>query len=232
MKQTIQILSLVVAVLVSAMLTSCSGDGDDEVSLVKTGNVSDITDEGATITCSFSSDLLGSSMTLGIIYHTDKDDVETYDGWTKTTSDVSGSQYTIKLDELDYDQTYYYRAFLKTGGIYYYGDVRSFTTDYYHIKSISLSEQSITIKKGYREKIYVSFNPSFPTNTDVTWSSEDESVAYISYSDDGYTYDEDGNRNGYCEWCYVRGYAVGSTNITVTTEDGGYTATCHVTVVE
>ena len=57
------------------------------------------------------------------------------------------------------------------------------------------------------------FDPTNASNKNVTWESEDEDVATVA--------------NG-----VVTGVAAGTANITVTTEDGNFHATCAVTVTE
>lgn len=72
---------------------------------------------------------------------------------------------------------------------------------------------STTIEKTKTETLTPTFTPANATNKNVTWESDDEDVA---------TVDEDGE---------VTAVAAGTANITVTTEDGGKTAICVVTVV-
>lgn len=58
--------------------------------------------------------------------------------------------------------------------------VTSRTTSYIKLKSISLSNDSITIKSGATQKIYVvSFYPTNTTNKNVTWKSGNSSVVSI-----------------------------------------------------
>ncbi len=79
------------------------------------------------------------------------------------------------------------------------------------LESISLPETK-SVELGDTLKLTPTFNPSTATNKIVTWSSSNEDVA---------TVDNDGN---------VTPVSVGSTIITVTSEDGNHTATCTVTV--
>ena len=72
---------------------------------------------------------------------------------------------------------------------------------------------STTIEKGKTETLTPTFTPNNATNKNVSWESDDTSVA---------TVDEDG---------VVTAIAAGTANITVTTEEGGKTAICVVTVV-
>ncbi len=72
---------------------------------------------------------------------------------------------------------------------------------------------STTIEKTKTETLTPTFTPTNATNKNVSWESDDTSVATVS--DAG----------------VVTGVAAGTANITVTTDDGGKTATCVVTVV-
>ena len=78
---------------------------------------------------------------------------------------------------------------------------------------VSLNETSATLNRGDTLQLTPSFTPADATNKNVTWSSGNDNVA---------TVDENG---------IVTAVAAGDATITVTTEDGGKTATCDVTVV-
>ena len=82
------------------------------------------------------------------------------------------------------------------------------------INSVSIDKKSIEIKVGDVEMLKVTINPSNASNKNVYWTSSDQSVA---------TVDNTGK---------VTAVKVGDATITVTTEDGGKTATCKVTVNE
>jgi hypothetical protein len=62
-----------------------------------------------------------------------------------------------------------------------------------------------------------SLNPSDATNQNVTWKSSDETILKVEKGSDGLS-------------CKVTALKVGKATVTVTTEDGGKTATCEVTV--
>lgn len=79
------------------------------------------------------------------------------------------------------------------------------------LESISLP-RTMTVNMGSTLKLEPTFNPSTATNKKVTWTSSNEAVAAV---------DNNGN---------VTPVSVGSTIITVTSEDGNKTATCTVTV--
>ena len=80
------------------------------------------------------------------------------------------------------------------------------------VQSVSLRETAV-VELGDTLTLEAIINPSTATNKIVTWSSSDESVA---------TVDNAGR---------VTPVSVGSTVITVTTQDGNFTASCTVTVV-
>ncbi len=68
---------------------------------------------------------------------------------------------------------------------------------------------------GQSEEIFARLTPYNATNQNVTWVSDNPSVVAI---------EPDGLK------VTVRGVAVGTANVTVTTQDGGKTATCRVEV--
>ena len=84
------------------------------------------------------------------------------------------------------------------------------------VSSVSLNTTSITLTLGDRDnesyQLQATVNPSNAENKDVNWSSESGTVASV---------DNTG---------LVRARNEGTTNITVTTVDGGKTATCKVKV--
>jgi len=79
------------------------------------------------------------------------------------------------------------------------------------VASVSLNKTSITIAAGSTETLTATISPSNATNKYVTWTSNNTGIATVS----GGT---------------VTGVAAGTATITVTTQDGGKTATCAVTV--
>ena len=80
------------------------------------------------------------------------------------------------------------------------------------VSSVSLNKSSTTINKGNSETLIATVYPVDATNKAVTWSSNNTSVATVSSG-------------------IVTGVSAGSATITVRTSDGGFTATCQVTVI-
>ncbi len=80
------------------------------------------------------------------------------------------------------------------------------------VTSISLNKETASVTAGGSTSLSFTIEPADATNQNVTWSSSDEAVATVS--DNG----------------VVTGVAEGEATITVTTEEGEFTATCIVTV--
>lgn len=80
------------------------------------------------------------------------------------------------------------------------------------VNGVSLNKPTLTLTVGSSETLIPTISPTNATNKNVTWSSSNTSAASV-------------DNNG-----KVSAIDVGSTTITVTTQDGGYTAHCTVTV--
>ena len=82
------------------------------------------------------------------------------------------------------------------------------------VTGVKLDKTTAQMKPGETLKLTATIEPPTATNKEVTWKSSNEKVA---------TVDQSGN---------VKAVANGEATITVTTKDGGKTATCTVTVNE
>ena len=82
------------------------------------------------------------------------------------------------------------------------------------VQSVGLNNSTLELSEGEGAQLTAHFNPENATNKNVTWRSDNEGIAKV---------DQNGN---------VVGQTPGTTTITVTTEDGGKTASCEVTVKE
>ncbi|MBO4266820.1 MAG: Ig-like domain-containing protein [Lachnospiraceae bacterium] len=99
-----------------------------------------------------------------------------------------------------------------------YGDIRikALTNWSAHVTGVSLAPR-MNIKAGELAEIEPEIKPAHAADKSVTWSSSDDSVAYVEY---------------YGKAAAVNAVAKGEADITVTTNDGGFTATCHVIVTD
>lgn len=82
------------------------------------------------------------------------------------------------------------------------------------VTGVTLNKTTLKLGKGTSETLTATIAPTNATNKKVTWTSSDPAVA---------TVDASGK---------VTGVANGTATITVTTEDGGHTATCAVEVAD
>lgn len=80
------------------------------------------------------------------------------------------------------------------------------------VTGVSLDKETMTLKAGENGQLTATVEPADAANQKVIWSTSDESVAAV---------DENG---------LVTALAAGKATVTVTTEDGNYTASCEVTV--
>ena len=87
----------------------------------------------------------------------------------------------------------------------------SVTIDVTKVDHVTLNQTTLTLEKGETETLTATVTPQNASNKNVTWSSSNNEVATVA----------DGT---------VTAVGAGEATITVTTEDGGKTATCKVTV--
>lgn len=88
------------------------------------------------------------------------------------------------------------------------------TSPVVHVKKVSVSPTTLSMYPGESKALTATIDPSNAENKNVSWTFSDGAVATV-------------NANG-----TVVAHSVGDATITVTTEDGGYTASCKVSVKE
>lgn len=91
----------------------------------------------------------------------------------------------------------------------------------YAVKSLTINRETETVSVGSSIYLYVKVAPYNATNKNIIWSTDNEGIT-IEKSVIG------------LEWQKIKvtGVTTGTTVATATSEDGGYTATCTVTVTE
>lgn len=82
------------------------------------------------------------------------------------------------------------------------------------LKGITLNFSTANLKEGATLQLEVIYNPTYAANKTVSWSSTNSAIA---------TVDENGN---------VTAEAIGNATITATSQEGNYTASCELTVME
>lgn len=137
----------------------------------------------------------------------------TEENWTKTTD----NKITIDTTQFSGEQPYTVWVKLVTSeGTYYDESIYTMTGEKateVEAKGVSLDKTSLELTKNSSYTLTATITPSDATNKKVTWESDNEDVATVV--------------NG-----KVTAKALGTAIITVTTDDGGYTATCKVSVTE
>lgn len=132
------------------------------------------------------------------------------------TEDKKGDLTTIEITGLESNTEYvvgtYQVAFENETGESPKVDVPAFKTKAVGVVSISLDNTALSLETEGTGQLNVTVNPANADNTNVTFSSSDDSVA---------TVDNTGS---------VLAIGAGTATITATSEDGNKTATCEVTV--
>ena len=85
--------------------------------------------------------------------------------------------------------------------------------NFVHINEITMKSEKVELKTGETGWVGVAYNPSNATNKVLTWKSSNEKVATV----------KEGT---------VKAVGIGTATLTATSEDGGKTATCKVTVTD
>ena len=133
--------------------------------------------------------------------------------WTQTTDD----KISIDVTEFSGEQPYVIWVKLVTSnGTYYDEGIYTMTgskAEDISVESVTLDKTTLSINEGSSYTLTATITPSDATNKSLIWTSDNESVATVS--------------NG-----KVTAVSKGSATITVTTEDGDYSATCEVTVTK
>lgn len=102
--------------------------GGSTTEQVFTGTASNVTAFSATISCNFTSTANTNTLQLGLLFSTERSAVDNMQGTLGLANSISGSSYSVELNNLLSNTIYYYRAFMQSGGKTYYGSVNSFTT--------------------------------------------------------------------------------------------------------
>jgi uncharacterized protein (TIGR02145 family) len=125
---------------------------------------------------------------------------------------ASDGLFDVTLSGLTPLTTYYFRAVVRVGSVTSYGKIKSFTTTTVAVTGVELDKTTSRMMIGDEVMLSATVNPSDAVDKSVTWSSSKPEVATVT----------DGK---------VKGIAKGTATVTVKTADGGFTATCEVTVM-
>ena len=125
------------------------------------------------------------------------------------------NKFTVTATGLEPSTTYYYKAYVQNGIAVKYGAVKSFTTSFFPVESVSLDKTEYTFNTiGNTLILKATVLPADATDKSVEWSSDKEDVATVTTSGE------------------VSAKGNGTATITVKTKDQGKTASCEVTVAQ
>ena len=136
--------------------------------------------------------------------------------WTDI-SDATSASYTINSTTISMSG-YQYRCVVKSAsGVGVISNAATLTVQAkpapVSVTGVSLDKATLELYTGDTATLTATVQPSNATNQNVTWQSDNANVATV-------------------EGGTVTAVGAGETDITVTTEDGGKTATCQVTVTQ
>lgn len=181
-------------------------------SLIETKDASGIGDEQATLHAKLDlTDIYYYDIEYGFYWGTSENRLNN----TLIGGDISDHTYSAKMANLTSKTQYWYRAYVKIDGPYYYGEVKSFTTEVIPVTSVSLNETKYTINTiGTGLYLIANVLPKNASDKSVEWASSNTDVATV-------------DQNG-----MVIAKDNGTATITVTTKDQGKTANCAITVAQ
>lgn len=205
--------------------------GDYDVIMINYGNCGEVLIDDIefgiktdNVAPSFTTDLETSSYTVGeggtlaLSVVASGVPTPTYQWYSNTTNNTDGATPIEGATTASYSvptttqgTTYYYCVATNVQGSATSIIAGVTVTEPVHATGVTLDKTSASVKQGRTITLTATVAPPDAANKNVTWSSNNPSVATVS--------------NG-----VVTGVATGNALITATTVDGGYTASCTVTV--
>lgn len=189
------------------------GTKNNEDKLTITGEALNVTDYSATLTGYANLPFELGDAEVGIMY----DKQQSFEDARKVvaTGLDGNNKFTVSVTGLEPSTTYYYKSYVQNGMAVKYGSVKSFTTSFFSVESVSLDKTEYTFNTiGNTLTLTATVLPADATDKSVSWTSDKEAVA---------TVDANGR---------VTAKGNGKATITVTTKDQVKTATCAITVAQ
>lgn len=131
---------------------------------------------------------------------------------TGSATTLSPTAYNYEMAAGDFRDTVLTLYLLRDDKLYIWDNYVEPVIPIVPVTAILLDKGNIRLSRGATETLTATVLPDDATNKNYTWSSDDEAVATVS---------QEG---------LVRAVSTGTATITATTEDGGKTAICRVTV--
>ena len=189
------------------------GNQNNPEELTITGEALDVTDYTATLTGYANLPFELGDAEVGIMY----DKVKSFEAAKKVVATgLDGSnKFTVTATGLEPSTTYFFKSYVQNGMAVKYGAVKSFTTSFYPVESVSLDKAEYTFNTiGETLTLNATVLPAKATDKSVIWTSDKEDVATVTTSG------------------VLTAKGNGTATITVTTKDQGKTASCEITVAQ
>lgn len=162
-------------------------------------------------------------ISLNYTYNTDNRSVTTTitvtdeEDSTKTQTFTYGENDTVLATRFNFEEGHIYTITYHAAGSiaekFYFNGFTIEKNDVEHVTGVTVTPTSIDLPKGGTTQLTCSVTPAYADDTSVSWESDNTDIATVSSA--GFV---------------TAGQQSGTANITVTTTDGSYAATCAVTV--
>ena len=145
--------------------------------MVITGEVSSISAFSATMsgTVNLTSDM--KDFKFGILV-SEKEDARINEGIDLESKELSSqNSFSVTTDRLKPDTQYYFKAYLHTGGLYRYGEIKSFKTSAFELSVITQKETDVTSKTvTFNGKVTVDNEFSSATEVGFRYATSQEDL--------------------------------------------------------
>ncbi len=208
---------LVFIILVLAVLAMVSGCRKDRVSSVsvKTEEAESVTDKAASLYASVDfRSIDAAECVCGFLLGTSSRPEPANSVRIEAGNPGGNGRFSARASELDFNTTYYFKAYVIVDGESFYGSVKSFETGYIPVESVTIVPDEVTVNiTGDPVTLSARVTPPNASEGAIVWASSDEKVVRVD--------------NG-----RLRGVAPGSAIVSATAKDGsGAKGECRVTVV-
>ena len=209
--------NLFIVVVFAAMIlvVGCRKDRPVDAVSVKTEEAGSVTDKAAILNASVTfRSVEAADFVCGFLVGTSSNPGPGNAIWVEAGNPGGDGKFSARVSDLDFNTTYYFKAFVSADAESFYGSVKSFETSFNPVQSITVVPDAVTVNiAGDPVTLTARISPPNVSQNTVTWSSSDEKVVRVNEGK-------------------LRGVAPGTAVVTATATDGsGVKGVCSVTVV-
>ena len=203
-------------VLMALMLVlGCRKDSTEGILSVKTEDAESVTDWSASLNASVNFHSVNpAECTCGFLIGTSSN-VEPWNAVSvEARNPGENGRFTARVEDLEFNTTYYFTAYVKTEERTFYGAIKSFKTGFIPVESISIVPDVVTVNiVGDPVTLSARITPLNASARSVEWASSNVNVVRVNEG-------------------RLKGVAPGTAVVTATAMDGsGVKGQCTVTVV-